>query len=1722
MQNIQCHLGKLRSSSGSTLPTEQSTPSYAQQLPPSNTLYEVPEEFNHEEILNIKYLSNEISQQNEDEGSTTTEVDENEQAPKVTYIKPTEDGHFTFSHELAITDLQFEDLIDMVDYSFSHVKDLHLFEKADYMKRKENHALSIKKLSESSSDKTLFEHEFLPTISKINTGILDSADLKAAFAMTSAPKGAPIPPPLEMADELFGPENTDENEDDSVTESEEEVSHTVSVVNTFEPNKRNPEPEMEKEPEVPAAGDTLLYDPRNVIKVKKGRLFLTMRAAPDTLINAQLDSAADRSCLAERDFAKLSPDNYETLESDCMLKDIQGGLIPQPHDPIMLTFKLGSYEVSHKFYVLKITQTLLGSDFILDNRFSMFYPPNEERIVYTLGEKSETTQGDIISQVCIGPSIKVLEPSPELYSGQRQYVLPGRSEIMLKLNMPDGDYHVAIDEDSPFRIAKTTVCQGEATTVIDNVTTEPILLQPKQKVTEVFETEIDPSKEELSNEDAEQLSLVEPIGLPTQETKYDWKDHIMKQEHIPKDMRETFIKIVETELEDVISKHDLDVGTLKGRYSKIVHNIDTGNNTPVRVAPYKLDPVRTLQLEVIIQRLVKFGFLRKEDSSWAMGVFLISKRSDGFNALVRLIMDGRNLNKRTKASLYPFREPSTLFETIGLAKPRIYSVVDISNAFWHIPMSEDAAEKSAIIVPGGVYKVLKLPFGLVNAPSSFNLLMSMVAEEFPTRPLPDGSGTYPTCVHYADDLLVMSRNEHDHLADLINVLRVLNNAGLKVALHKLKLFQTEIDFVGRRIDHLGIRPLPRHLTAVKEFPRPTTARNVMQWLGLLQWMSNTIPDFSAKIAPFLVLLKKGVRFFWDDDLEKHFQQTKEDILKASKVYFIDYKAPVYIAADASKSHHGYVAYQIKSFNREDIDTFRESLYFAEQFTTPGIKTYHPILPPTSKNTAPLKYMSPVEQADEFLNLEKAIEQRDKIKVRDSVLEKSGPHQPLETFLSEEDKLHYVLPVAFSSHMFPATAKAWQILEKEAFSIVYSLKDLSPLLQSVKGGAFVLTDSQSLTWLLQTTTLARTQATKLQRWAISISELHFSILITHVPGSINPADALSRPYSIVWKVAEDEDTNQLVPITVISPFPVGAILTLDWLDSYIKSRLGEGEMLVGTRQSGPNKYVSKPSTAIIGSITSDAIDELLQLLSDDNIAMEQAKDSDIVNAIGKPGFYQHLAIVYKRREFNQTKDDQTGRIYLPSILIGPCIALYHYKNHIGYKALSDHISITYYFVNLRNKVASFTMSCHLCAINRANFHAKTAVSIESFKPAPKLSVWSMDFYEGYENSEKINSILVLVELGTNFKIVEGLRQPTSKNVARVLEDRIFSVFIPPSVITSDQGANLLKSNEVMKKLHQYKIHGHTSVAYSPTSHGSVERANRSLGEVLRNLLRQLDLPFSEILRYAQHILNVTPAVSMGGFSPSYVMFGVEFTHLNQHNRKENEYIRWSSSEENWEKQQVKIANAVIPYRNKQLRDKLNKGGKEIDLPEGTAVYLKDFRQHAKPKMKGRFLPSPLLVIHELDNTVVVRDWAGNTKTVRKSHCKRFEPRDKELFDSLPITVKVHLGEAFSLDDLRLYMNDNDIPDFYRVDEVVYDGPAKRTRGQQQKLKEKLAKQGTQVLDVPKPPRKSALKKKPSGILDLPDDDDDDDDDPSGEPEMAPKQVRFEGVGTTTSSSSPSVL
>jgi hypothetical protein len=178
----------------------------------------------------------------------------------------------------------------------------------------------------------------------------------------------------------------------------------------------------------------------------------------------------------------------------------------------------------------------------------------------------------------------------------------------------------------------------------------------------------------------------------------------------------------------------------------------------------------------------------------------------------------------------------------------------------------------------------------------------------------------------------------------------------------LSLFQPEVELLGHRLDSTGVGIIPRHIASVQNFPTPTDAKGIQRFVGLCNWSSNVIFDFSRKVAPLVSLLRKGVKFDWTPSHDEAMKILKADICNAAKIYHVDFDSPIYIAVDASDGYFGSMVYQIKSYKPEDIEGLRAELTFREQFLKPGtIATDHPIVPKRGKNTPTLFNLSPVSK-----------------------------------------------------------------------------------------------------------------------------------------------------------------------------------------------------------------------------------------------------------------------------------------------------------------------------------------------------------------------------------------------------------------------------------------------------------------------------------------------------------------------------------------------------------------------------------------------------------------------------------------------------------------------------------------------------------------------------------------------------------------------------------------
>ena len=128
---------------------------------------------------------------------------------------------------------------------------------------------------------------------------------------------------------------------------------------------------------------------------------------------------------------------------------------------------------------------------------------------------------------------------------------------------------------------------------------------------------------------------------------------------------------------------------------------------------------------------------------------------------------------------------------------------------------------------------------------------------------------------YLDDMVIFADTLEEHEKKFNNLIQRLRKANLHLQPDKCEFLRPEIQYLGHIIDKNGVRPDPKKIIAVKEFPVPKTQKNVKQFLGLAGYYRSFIEGFSKIANPLNQLLKKDTPFIWADK-----QQTAFDILKS--------------------------------------------------------------------------------------------------------------------------------------------------------------------------------------------------------------------------------------------------------------------------------------------------------------------------------------------------------------------------------------------------------------------------------------------------------------------------------------------------------------------------------------------------------------------------------------------------------------------------------------------------------------------------------------------------------------------------------------------------------------------------------------------------------------------------------------------------------------------------
>jgi hypothetical protein len=298
---------------------------------------------------------------------------------------------------------------------------------------------------------------------------------------------------------------------------------------------------------------------------------------------------------------------------------------------------------------------------------------------------------------------------------------------------------------------------------------------------------------------------------------------------------------------------------------------------------YKLSPSETKALREQVDLDLGRGFIRRSTSSAASPVLFVSKK-DGS---LRMCIDYRKLNDITIKNRYPLPHMLGLLERLNGAK--IFSKIDLRNAYHLLRIKEGDEWKTAFRTPWGLFEYLVMPFGLTNAPSVFQALVNDTLRDFLDR----------FVVVYLDDILIFSTSLEEHISHVKKVLGRLQEAKLYAKAEKCEFHCDNIEFLGHIVTKDGLQVDPNRITAVTKWPAPTSLKELQSFLGFGNFCRRFIQNYSRLVQPLTDLLKKGRKFMWTPEAESAFNLLKTKFTNAPILLHADPQKQFFIEADAS-------------------------------------------------------------------------------------------------------------------------------------------------------------------------------------------------------------------------------------------------------------------------------------------------------------------------------------------------------------------------------------------------------------------------------------------------------------------------------------------------------------------------------------------------------------------------------------------------------------------------------------------------------------------------------------------------------------------------------------------------------------------------------------------------------------------------------------------------------
>ncbi|GFW79593.1 retrovirus-related Pol polyprotein from transposon 412 [Trichonephila clavipes] len=515
------------------------------------------------------------------------------------------------------------------------------------------------------------------------------------------------------------------------------------------------------------------------------------------------------------------------------------------HGKLKVKIKFGDTTYQHAVYVADIADPfILGLDFLKKHGFTLDFNKNELRSIHeevTIFKIEHRTES--IRQVTANENITI-PPRTEI-------IVPGYIGNDVSFN--SGLIGSAENKANGLLIASTLVDLSRKTIPVRicNVTEKPRVFQKGEVLATCSPvTCVCKSSSLLISNSPQQLT---PDLLENAELSPNRK---APQKDCSKNLKTCF------------SRNSSDIG----HTTVTQHRIDTADHPPIKQHPRRLPFAKQEEVGTLLREMQENDIIEPSSSPWA-------SQSSWFK------------------DSYPLPRIDDTLDT--LSGHKWFSTLDLRSGYWQVEIHPEDREKTAFTSGQGLWQFKVMPFGLCNAPATFERLMETVLKSL----------TFEACLIYLDDVIIGGRTFEEHLQNIRKVLSELRDANLKLNPSKCKFFQKEVNYLGHIISAEGVRTDPEKVFAVKNWKRPENLRELRSFLGLCTYYRKFVKGFSNIARPLHKLTESKQKFQWTKECEDSFLQLKEALTSSPILIYPQPDKPFILDTDASNESVGAVLSQ---------------------------------------------------------------------------------------------------------------------------------------------------------------------------------------------------------------------------------------------------------------------------------------------------------------------------------------------------------------------------------------------------------------------------------------------------------------------------------------------------------------------------------------------------------------------------------------------------------------------------------------------------------------------------------------------------------------------------------------------------------------------------------------------------------------------------------------------